>query len=660
MKKHLLALAILSSGMASAQVWSENFSSPTPPALPTGWMQNNVDGLTVASNINATWNFGTNAWVSWNFTGDPHGKVAASTSWYTPAGISNDWLITPSFTVPANSVLEWEALAVEAGFQDGYQVKLSTTGTTVPAFSTNLLTVPQEITTWNVRTLNMNAYAGQTVNIAFVNNSNDKNRLYLDNFNFFVPASEDGKVANITGLTRYMAGAGNQNITGQFQSKGFSPASTAVMNYKVNNGAVVTETITFASPLSYNQIANYAFTTQASLSLGVNKIKTWVTQVNSINEVNHLNDTAYATVYVASISKPRSVLIEEWSSSTCVPCANLNVNFDPLINSNNPNTGGDVNVVKYQVNWPAPGNDPSYNPHCLARRMHYDVNAAPTTIIDGTSEMQSHSQAEIDAAKLLPAFADITATLSANSTTGAAAGTTVVASATIIPYVTISTGSPLRVYQALVQNHYHYNSGTTTQKEYHHAMRKMDANGWGTPKTVTDGSAFTVTFTNVFSPASLDLNPTPTPAQGSYNSWINADVAGPNAPKNIVYEYVVFLQDTISNDVLQSSSWTATVTLPTPSNPVGLNKVELNNHVSIFPNPAKDYAVISLNLEKSSVVDVKIYDMAGRMVFTNTNASVDSGKNEMTINTSEFATGNYNVVIKAGDVVLKDKLIVTK
>lgn len=46
MKKQLLAIAILAGGMASAQTWSQNFSSATPPGLPAGWMQNNADGLT--------------------------------------------------------------------------------------------------------------------------------------------------------------------------------------------------------------------------------------------------------------------------------------------------------------------------------------------------------------------------------------------------------------------------------------------------------------------------------------------------------------------------------------------------------------------------------------------------------------------------------------
>lgn len=651
MKKQLLALAILSSAFAGAQTWSEDFTGATPPGLPAGWSQNNVDGLTVDTQLSA-YSFGSNAWVTrdMSFLFPGTGNAVVSTSYYSPTGTSNDWLITPSFSVPANAVLEWDAVNVDASFPDGYQVKISTTGTTVASFTTNLLTVGAESANWNNRSLSLNAYAGQTVYIAFVNNSNDKFVLVLDNIKVIVPQVNDGNVRTISGIARYRAGAGTQIISGSFRSMGYSPATSAVLNYKVNNGSVTTQTFTFASPLNYGQSSNYSFTTPANLGLGVNFIKTWVTQVNSSNEVITTNDTAYTVVYVASTSKPRKALIEEWTSSTCVPCANLNTTFDPLLNGNTPNTGGNLNVIKYQVNWPSPGNDPSYNPHCLARRMHYDVNAAPTAIINGTSEMQNFDQAEIDAAVAVPAFADITATLSANGTTSTAAPVTVVATASITPYVTISANSPLRVYQAILQQEYRYNSATTTQKEYHHVMRRMTANGWGTPVNVTDGTTFTVNFTHNASAANVD----PTPAQGSYNSWTTSTMTA----HQIMYEYVVFVQDTISNDVLQSASWTASVTVP-PINTTGIAKQSQEQSLSIYPNPAKDYAVLVLNSASAVKAEVSIYDITGKQVYAIKGTDLQSGKHELSIDTSVLAAGTYEVVVKTNNnAVLKEKLIV--
>ena len=90
----------------------------------------------------------------------------------------------------------------------------------------------------------------------------------MDNIKVEVPQANDGNVQDITGLNRYVAGAGSQNITGTFKNAGYTPANSAVLNYKVNNGAVVTQTITFSTPLNYGQASNYSFTAPANLPLG--------------------------------------------------------------------------------------------------------------------------------------------------------------------------------------------------------------------------------------------------------------------------------------------------------------------------------------------------------------------------------------------------------
>src|SRR4029078_13368706 len=113
---------------------------------------------------------------------------------------------------------------------------------------------------------------------------------------------------------------------------------------------------------------------------------------------------------------------------------------DPLVNANTPNSGGRFNIIKNQVNWPSPSNDPSYNPDAAARVSFYGINAAPTALANGTLEMQNHDQAEIDAAKAVPALANITCSINV-------AGTAVTANATVTAFVGITTASPLKVHQ---------------------------------------------------------------------------------------------------------------------------------------------------------------------------------------------------------------------
>jgi hypothetical protein len=79
----------------------------------------------------------------------------------------------------------------------------------------------------------------------------------------------------------------------------------------------------------------------------------------------------------------RKVLFEEWTSSTCGPCAANN----PILNAYIEAHWDTLTVVKYHVGWPSPGNDPMYlyNPTQVTERLSYypDVNAVPWLKADG-------------------------------------------------------------------------------------------------------------------------------------------------------------------------------------------------------------------------------------------------------------------------------------
>jgi hypothetical protein len=179
MKKILLSLFSLAlAGSLQAQViWQDNFNGTTPPALPTGWTQYNGDGSAVASNLSA-YNFGTNAWVSRIPTGSTDGFMV-STSWYTTADTSNDWLISPAVTPTTGSWLLFDAVTPDANFPDGYQVKISNSPSPSSFTAAPVLTVAAEGQSWTTRAINLSAYVGQTIYIAFVNNSFDKYLLNL-------------------------------------------------------------------------------------------------------------------------------------------------------------------------------------------------------------------------------------------------------------------------------------------------------------------------------------------------------------------------------------------------------------------------------------------------------------------------------------------------
>ena len=521
-----------------------------------------------------------------------------------------------------------DALSPDVSYRDGYVVKISTTGTLTTDFSTTLLTVPaEEATAWSTRGINLNSYAGQVVRIAFINNSNDMFLLLLDNINVIIPAPMDGKLASLTGFSRYNA---NTSVMGVFQNNGYTIANNATMNYILNNSPVVTQTMTFSSGLGFGAANNFTFTGSAAFTPGQNTLKVWVSHVNGVAETIRTNDTISTTFFHASQSTLRNALLEDFTSSTCPPCAQLNATFDPILNANTPNSGGRVNAIKNQVNWPSPGNDPSYNPHVKDRVTYYGITGAPTALMNG-HDILSHDQAGIDAGKLEPAFANITATLTE-------VGGVINGMASITPFVTVSNPSQLTVHQVLLQGSYNYPGASTSQKNYYHVMRKMFPSATGSLVATVDGTPINVAFTH-----SATITAT-TPLPGSYDFWKST---------SLVFEYVVFIEDTVTKDILQSGSAKVNST-------IGLVELKDNQTIGIYPSPANDFAVVGIKLNTASMVDVTIYDMTGKVVYSTNSTKVDAGQQELKINTSSFATGTYNVIVKTDSGTLTEKLTVIK
>ena len=127
--------------------------------------------------------------------------VAASSSWFTPLGIANNVLILDAVQPCASTILRWDSAPFEGpAFMDGYEVRVSTTGTNIADFTTTLFTAAESVNgtatpstgtvhtsyngtngilqTWEV---SLGAYDNQTIYIAFFHDSNDDNLLHVDN-----------------------------------------------------------------------------------------------------------------------------------------------------------------------------------------------------------------------------------------------------------------------------------------------------------------------------------------------------------------------------------------------------------------------------------------------------------------------------------------------
>ena len=174
-----LILATISTPLiGQIEIYNEDFETSGIPATYT--LVDN-DGLTP----NAAVSEYTEAWITKTDPLDAMNTVASSTSYFEPIGESERWLITPPITLgPFGNVLFWDALSHDPSFPDGYRILVSKTDTQLASFTDTLFYVFAELAdSWNSRSASLSDIGldGETVHVAFINETDNGFKLYLDN-----------------------------------------------------------------------------------------------------------------------------------------------------------------------------------------------------------------------------------------------------------------------------------------------------------------------------------------------------------------------------------------------------------------------------------------------------------------------------------------------
>jgi Secretion system C-terminal sorting domain/SprB repeat len=180
--------------------------------FPAGWLLRNVDNR--APDVGVA--YVNDAWERReDFSFNVADSCAFSTSWTNPVGIADDWMWTPVIgPLPANCVLSWNAVAYDPLYPDGYEIRVMTAAQGPPtgsngvlgnqvSNSTQVYSIAAENTTWTSRSVNLNAYAGQSVYIAFRNNSNNMFLLLIDDVKVEVQVNHDAEVTVVDTVSQY-------------------------------------------------------------------------------------------------------------------------------------------------------------------------------------------------------------------------------------------------------------------------------------------------------------------------------------------------------------------------------------------------------------------------------------------------------------------------
>jgi hypothetical protein len=92
----------------------------------------------------------------------------------------------------------------------------------------------------------------------------------------------------------------------------------------------------------------------------------------------------------------------------------------------------------------------------------------------------------------------------------------------------------------------------------------------------------------------------------------------------------------------------------------GIEEVSLFGNIILYPNPAQNEATLVLSLLKSSVVNVAVYDVTGKIVSNVFNGNLKEGETNLFINTTDFSNGMYYAKISTDSDVETIKLSISK
>lgn len=172
-----VAIALLMSSVSYAQ--TDILLTDFQTGMPSSYTIVDNDGLNPDPQVSEF----NSAWIIVEDPENPLDSVAASTSFFSPTGTASRWLITPPLALGTfGNFVSWSAKSQDAAYPDSYLVLVSTTDNALSSFTDTIGEVIEENFEWTDRDFYLSGagYNAQTIYIAFVNNTEDGFKLYID------------------------------------------------------------------------------------------------------------------------------------------------------------------------------------------------------------------------------------------------------------------------------------------------------------------------------------------------------------------------------------------------------------------------------------------------------------------------------------------------
>lgn len=628
-----LTLLIFALNISNAQVFSEDFEAGI---LPDGW--------TIESNASdGGWLFGSDLGGG-AFPIPSHTVYAGTNDDDCNCNKANENLITNAFDIPGFgiSVLSFAYYFIDGDYGGDDETAKVMISTDSGASWDELIDLPG-VEDWTMANVVLDSYAGQNVMLSFRYDDgggwnygyaiDDISVAGLDDYNLDAVAVVAPEI--------YTTEDGDLTVSTNFINNGSEVVTSFTFNYQVDGGDVVSSEITGLSIATFESMVISSPVPYEAATLGIKSITTWATDVNAQSGEN--SNEVSGNIQFTDQHSTKVGLSETFTSNTCPPCAGFNPPYQTQLDALNTNTSGSNYVaIKYQVNWPAPGNDVCYNDDIQTRIDYYGVTGVPNTFVESIDANYNYSYESVswdDAADNTSLqYQDLTQEHGwVSMTTNAIWNDSYHAyvDVEITPNANFDANSQT-LYVAVINNYYTNTeispSGTNGETDWSYVVRKMLPNGGGTSLgALTTGDPVTFNFDFQFEIGNVTA--------GGYN-LVNDDI-----------RVIAWVQDNDSKLIRNASLADITT---------DIEEINSISDFKIYPNPTNNMAHIAMSLIEANSVTIEVVDLLGKVVYSEEMGNLPAGRHLLDVDASSIGTGLYLFNIYVGEQKVTERVSISK
>ena len=588
----------------------------------------------------------TNNWIQATV---PHtGDYAAANQYENVVGgIAEDWLVTSQIDLSTSSnteLLFYTTQSWTTNYGSTYEVKVSTNSQTTHADFVTVATYNETNfgTSYELKNVDLSAYDGMMVYIAFVHYNDDGDNWIIDDVEVRSPYNLDAKIDSAS-LDRYSLTSTDNQLSIDVTNNGITAITSLDIswndgttnyseNFSINIAPGATETINHSTQVNYGAVV------EKNITVTINS-------VNGGADEDSSNDSLSKQFNTVSQSGTKVVFIEEATGTWCGWCPRGAVGLD-YMTSTYPDTV--VGVAVHNA-------DPMAVSEYDAGIGQY-ISGYPSGVVDRTygdvDPSQTSLQTAYDAlnAEIVPVDLSAGATQSGNILTISAQANfyTTFSAANYRLGVIISEDGVTGTGDGTNVNNQDYD-----QVNYYSGGGNGPMGGY---ENYTDPVPATQMVYNHVGRAVL----------GGYNGQINSVPAVINDGDSVSYDFtytipatsdqanlhiVVVLIDSTDGSIVGASQRSVAQAL-------SVEDVSGIDSIKLYPNPATDILNIAFQAGNGDY-NITITDMLGRTVINNNYKGLFGAQN-IELPVSQLNAGHYIMNINDGNASYSTKFVISK